>query len=107
MAGRPPARPCAKSQGWWLCAWCPVSARRCCRGWGVCLTCASCSVPPHPSPPVQELGLPVLDLWTDFQAQQGWQQGLLEDGLHLTPDGNQRVGRLLLELIAREFPQLR
>lgn len=56
---------------------------------------------------MQELGLPVLDLWTDFQAQQGWQQGLLEDGLHLTPDGNQRVGLLLLELIAREFPQLR
>ncbi|GAB4816964.1 hypothetical protein N2152v2_004010 [Parachlorella kessleri] len=55
----------------------------------------------------QELGLPVLDLWSALQAEEGWQRGLLEDGLHLTQAGNQRVAQLLLKLIEQEFPKLR
>lgn len=47
-----------------------------------------------------------LDLWTAFQSVPGWQDGLLDDGLHLTQAGNQQVASLLLGLIEKEFPHL-
>ena len=54
-----------------------------------------------------ELGLPCLNLWRAFQQVQGWQQRLLNDGLHLTPEGNAEVYRLLQQIIDQRFPELR
>jgi lysophospholipase L1-like esterase len=53
------------------------------------------------------LALPVLDLWTKFQQVDGWEEKLLSDGLHLTPEGNRVVCALLQQLIDREYPELR
>ena len=55
----------------------------------------------------RDLGVPTLDLWTAFQEVPGWQQGLLDGGLHLTARGNRRVFSLLQQLIAQELPRLR
>lgn len=38
---------------------------------------------------------------------EGWQQRYLEDGLHLTPEGNARVGELVVREIERSFPHLK
>ena len=54
-----------------------------------------------------ELGLPCLNLWAALQGVPGWQHGLLEDGLHLTPAGNAEVHRLLVALIEEHYPALR
>lgn len=54
-----------------------------------------------------ELGLPVVDLWRAFQKVEDWQTVLLNDGLHLTPAGNELVGRLVLEAVAQNFDNLR
>jgi lysophospholipase L1-like esterase len=55
----------------------------------------------------QELGVPCLNLWRAFQEVPGWQQGLLNDGLHLTQEGNAEVYHLLQALIDERFPELR
>lgn len=49
-----------------------------------------------------ELGVPVLDLWTQFQARDGWQTRLLCDGLHLSDEGNTTVYELLQQLVNRQ-----
>lgn len=54
-----------------------------------------------------DLGLPCLNLWAAFQAVPGWQQQLLNDGLHLTERGNAEVYRLLQALIDERCPHLR
>ncbi|KAL4445884.1 hypothetical protein ABPG77_009083 [Micractinium sp. CCAP 211/92] len=54
-----------------------------------------------------ELGVPCLNVWTAFQAVPGWETKLLCDGLHLTPEGQQEVFRLLQGLINERFPNLR
>ena len=52
------------------------------------------------------LGLPVLDLWSEFQKYENWAEELLCDGLHLTPKGNTLVGTLVLETIKKHYPAL-
>ena len=54
-----------------------------------------------------ELNLPVVDLWTEFQKIDSWQTALLNDGLHLTPEGNALVGKLVLGVIHDAFEQLK
>lgn len=48
--------------------------------------------------------LPVLDLHAALRREPGWQTALLADGLHFTPAGQALVGRLLVELLEREYP---
>ncbi|XP_073042181.1 GDSL esterase/lipase At5g45920-like [Primulina eburnea] len=45
-----------------------------------------------------ECGLTAVDLWSKMQQSPGWQKAMLEDGLHLTVDGNKFVFE---EVIAR------
>ena len=53
----------------------------------------------------KELGLPVVDLWHGFQEkrQDDWGVALLNDGLHLTPEGNALVADMVVETIATSF----
>jgi lysophospholipase L1-like esterase len=53
-----------------------------------------------------ELGLPVVNLWQEFQKIENWQEELLNDGLHLTPKGNTLVGTLVLDCISTNFTLL-
>lgn len=53
-----------------------------------------------------ELGVPVLDLWTQLQTGPEWSR-YLSDGLHLSPAGNLATFQLLLQLINDEFSFLR
>lgn len=53
-----------------------------------------------------ELGVPVLDLWTQLQTAPHWST-YLSDGLHLSPAGNLAAFQLLLQLIGDHFPALR
>ena len=53
-----------------------------------------------------ELSLPVVNLWREFQEIDDWGTTLLNDGLHLTPEGNQFVGKLVLKTITENFKQL-
>lgn len=48
--------------------------------------------------------LPVLDLHTALQAEDGWQTVLLSDGLHFTPAGQALVGRLLTARLEEAYP---
>lgn len=57
--------------------------------------------PPAVRPP------PCLCAGPDVQAVPGWQRKLLSDGLHLTPEGQQELYRLLQALINDQFPSLR
>jgi len=52
-------------------------------------------------------GLPVLDLHSALQQEEGWETELLVDGLHFTPAGQALVGRMLIELLQRSYPELR
>eukprot|EP00887_Chlorella_sp_A99_P005674 scaffold1.g5674.t1 len=52
-------------------------------------------------------GVACVDLHAALQATEGWQQLFLEDGLHLTPAGNDRVAKLLVDAIEGSFPHLR
>ena len=52
-------------------------------------------------------GVPAVDLWSGFQQHQDWRTGLLNDGLHFTPEGNRVVFNLLTSIMDKEFPQLR
>ncbi|KAL1810330.1 hypothetical protein DCAR_0730020 [Daucus carota subsp. sativus] len=49
----------------------------------------------------EELGLPSINLWSKMQETDGWQKKFLNDGLHLTPEGNavvhQEVTRVFSE----------
>jgi isoamyl acetate esterase len=54
----------------------------------------------------EELGVACVDLYTQFQLRSGWQEALLEDGLHLSVQGNELAGRLILEGITRAYPNL-
>lgn len=49
----------------------------------------------------EELGLPSINLWSKMQETDGWQKKFLNDGLHLTPEGNavvhQEVSRIFTE----------
>ena len=53
-----------------------------------------------------QLGVPVLDLWTQLQTQPDWNTHL-SDGLHLSAAGNEAVYLLLSQLIREQFPALR
>ena len=53
-----------------------------------------------------ELGVPVLDLWTQLQTAPHWST-YLADGLHLSPAGNAAAFQLLHQLIDDHFPALR
>jgi lysophospholipase L1-like esterase len=53
-----------------------------------------------------DLGVPVLNLWQEFQKIENWGEELLNDGLHLTPKGNTLVGKLVLECIQTNFNAL-
>ncbi len=53
-----------------------------------------------------QLGVPVLDLWTQLQTQPDWNTQL-SDGLHLSAAGNEAVYLLLSQLIREHFPALR
>jgi hypothetical protein len=54
-----------------------------------------------------ELGLPVVDLWTEMQKQPGWQIEYLEDGLHFTSAGNKAAFDLLMDRLCTSMPHLR
>lgn len=51
--------------------------------------------------------LPVLDLHSALRREEAWQTGLLSDGLHFTPAGQALVGRLLIDLLAATYRELR
>lgn len=53
-----------------------------------------------------EEGVPVLDIWTEFQKNPEWRT-YLSDGLHLTPSGNAALFELLMALIEKQLLQLR
>jgi isoamyl acetate esterase len=53
-----------------------------------------------------ELGCPCLCTFSHFQAQHGWRETHLNDGLHFAPAGDEALHAALLELIARELPHL-
>ena len=53
-----------------------------------------------------ELGLPVVHTWREFTAVEGWEETLLNDGLHLTPEGNQLLSRLVQAAILKAYPAL-
>ncbi|KAL8118351.1 GDSL esterase/lipase At5g62930 isoform X2 [Apium graveolens] len=50
----------------------------------------------------EELGIPSINLWSKMQETDGWQKKFLNDGLHLTPEGNEvvhlEVTRIFAEL---------
>jgi lysophospholipase L1-like esterase len=53
-----------------------------------------------------EVGVPVVNLWQEFQKLDNWGEELLNDGLHLTPKGNTLVGTLVLESISKNYSAL-
>lgn len=55
----------------------------------------------------QEMGIPCLDLWTGMQeaAPDAWED-FLNDGLHLSASGGMFVGKELIKVIEREFPDI-
>ena len=55
----------------------------------------------------EKMGVPVLDLWSIFMEHgDDWATALLNDGLHLTAQGNELVYDSLQNLINKEFPGL-
>jgi hypothetical protein len=54
-----------------------------------------------------EAGAALLDLHSLLQREEGWEEGLLADGLHFTPAGQALVGRLLVDLLGTTYPELR
>ncbi len=54
----------------------------------------------------EELGIPVVDLWSNIQMQPLW-QAYLSDGLHFTSTGNAAVYHLVQAKINEALPQLR
>ena len=53
-----------------------------------------------------DLGIPVLDLWTELQRQQSW-ESYLSDGLHFLPSGSTAVYHLLQAKINEALSHLR
>ena len=54
----------------------------------------------------EELGIPVVDLWSNIQMQPLW-QAYLSDGLHFTSTGNAAVYHLVQAKINEALPHLR
>ena len=54
----------------------------------------------------EKLAIPVLNLWEIFMKQEAWAERLLNDGLHLTEEGNSVVYTNLQDLINACFPHL-
>ncbi|OQS00293.1 hypothetical protein THRCLA_06055 [Thraustotheca clavata] len=54
----------------------------------------------------KQLGIPVLDLYTKFLAQNASSLYLLGDGVHLNADGNRALHDLLLDAITTNYPSL-
>ena len=54
----------------------------------------------------EDLGIPVVDLWTNLQMQPLW-QAYLSDGLHFTSAGNAIVYQLVQAKINEALPHLR
>ncbi|KAK9831113.1 hypothetical protein WJX74_003688 [Apatococcus lobatus] len=53
-------------------------------------------------------GTPVLDMFSKFpDGSHDWKERYFTDGLHFTPAGQQRVYLLLVECMAKHFPELR
>lgn len=48
------------------------------------------------------MDLVVVDLWGSFQMRSGWQEKLLSDGLHLTPEGNAAVFEELSAVLRKD-----
>lgn len=55
----------------------------------------------------EELKVPYLNLWQEMTSEKEEWHTLLSDGLHLSKEGNQFVGRRLLEVIGANFPELK
>ncbi len=53
-----------------------------------------------------EFGAPCVDAWTKFQEAPAWRQTHLNDGLHLTPDGNAALMEALTQAIETQLPHL-
>lgn len=53
-----------------------------------------------------ELDLPVVDLWSAFQEMEDWAERLLNDGLHLTEEGDALVAELLTKQVQQRWPAL-
>ncbi|CAM6125924.1 unnamed protein product [Calypogeia fissa] len=47
----------------------------------------------------EEMGVPVLNLWSTFQETPNWQEKLLCDGLHLSAEGNVKVFEELVKIL--------
>lgn len=55
----------------------------------------------------QELSIPVIDVWTEFQDQSiDWAERYLIDGLHFTKEGDRLLGELVLQQIKESYPDL-
>jgi lysophospholipase L1-like esterase len=54
-----------------------------------------------------QLSLPLLDVWKLFVEQQGWQNLLRADGLHLNLDGQKAVYEQLMKVIEERMPTVR
>ncbi|XP_074284382.1 GDSL esterase/lipase At5g62930-like isoform X2 [Silene latifolia] len=46
----------------------------------------------------EELGVPYVNLWSKMQEADGWQRKYLNDGLHLTPEGNAVVYKEVVQV---------
>lgn len=54
-----------------------------------------------------QLSLPLLDVWKLFTQQQGWQQLLRTDGLHLNLDGQKAVFEELMKVVEHDVASVR
>jgi lysophospholipase L1-like esterase len=52
------------------------------------------------------LGVPVVDLFSSLQCVPSWQNTLLKDGLHFTPEGSRAVWREVHRVLEKELPHL-
>ncbi|GLC36212.1 hypothetical protein PLESTB_001368000 [Pleodorina starrii] len=55
----------------------------------------------------KELGLPCLDLFSILQKEDNWEEKYLNDGLHFTPLGQEKLGHLVMALLRHEWPEIR
>lgn len=54
----------------------------------------------------ERYGLCAVNLWQEFQKVANWETGLLNDGLHLTAEGNALVGKLVEDAVNKAYPHL-
>ena len=50
----------------------------------------------------ESCGVPVVNLWDAMQKREGWRDRLLNDGLHLTAEGNEAVYEELSAVLAKD-----